>query len=88
MHDTSSTLLSDGIEAIRILTEQLEDAQWMPIEQRDAFVTTGIVLVHRIQKYDIGAFTDEEIMLINEGADHLNHHTREMFEGEQSEIDD
>ena len=79
MHDTSSTLLSDGIEAIRVLTEQLEDCEWMPIEQRDSFVTTGIVLVHRIQKYDIGAFSDDEIMLINECADLLNHHTREMF---------
>ena len=79
MHDTSSTLLSDGIEAIRVLTEQLEDSQWMPIEQLNEFVTTGIILVHRIQKYDIGAFSDDEIMLINECADHLNHHTREMF---------
>ena len=88
MHDTSSTLLSDGIEAIQTLTDQLQDADWMPVEQLNEFVTAGIILVHRIQKYDIGAFTDEEIMLINEGADHLNHHTREMFEGEQSEIDD
>ncbi len=79
MHDTSTTLLSDSLEAIRVLTEQLEDAEWMPIEQLDSFVTTGIILVHRIQKYDIGAFTDDEIMEINECADLLNHHTREMF---------
>ena len=79
MHDTSTTLLSEGIEAIRVLTEQLEDAEWMPIEQLDSFVTTGIILVHRIQKYDIGAFTDDEVMEINECADLLNHHTREMF---------
>ncbi len=79
MHDTSTTLLSDSLEAIRVLTEQLEDAEWMPIEQLDSFVTTGIILVHRIQKYDIGAFTDDEVMEINECADLLNHHTREMF---------
>ena len=79
MHDTSTTLLSDGIEAIRTLTEQLEDADWMPVEQLNEFVTTGIILVHRIQKYDIGAFTDDEVMEINECADLLNHHTREMF---------
>ena len=82
MHDTSTTLLSEGIEAIRVLTEQLEDAQWMPIEQLNEFVTTGIILVHRIQKYDIGAFSDDEIMEINECADLLNHHTREMFTDE------
>ena len=82
MHDTSTTLLSEGIEAIRVLTEQLEDAQWMPIEQLNEFVTTGIILVHRIQKYDIGAFTDDEVMEINECADLLNHHTREMFTDE------
>ena len=79
MHDTSTTLLSEGIEAIRVLTEQLEDADWMPVEQLNEFVTTGIILVHRIQKYDIGAFTDDEVMEINECADLLNHHTREMF---------
>ena len=82
MHDTSTTLLSDSLEAIRVLTEQLEDAEWMPIEQLDSFVTTGIILVHRIQKYDIGAFTDDEVMEINECADLLNHHTREMFTDE------
>ena len=79
MHRTTSTLLSDGIEAIAVLTEQLEDADWMPIEQLNEFVTSGIILVHRIQKYDIGNFTDQEVHLINECADHLNHHTREMF---------
>ena len=79
MHDTTTTTLSDSLEAIRILTEQLEDADWMPVEQLNEFVTTGIILVHRIQKYDIGAFTDDEVMEINECADLLNHHTRELF---------
>jgi len=82
MHDTTTTTLSDSLEAIRILTEQLEDADWMPVEQLNEFVTTGIILVHRIQKYDIGAFTDDEVMEINECADLLNHHTREMFTNE------
>ena len=78
MHDTTTTI-SDGISAIQILIDQLEDPQWMPIEQLDAFVTTGIILVHRIQKYDIGSFTDDEVHMINECADLLNQHTREMF---------
>ena len=78
MHDTTTTI-SDGISAIQILIDQLEDSQWMPIEQLDAFVTTGIILVHRIQKYDIGSFTDDEVHMINECADLLNQHTREMF---------
>jgi len=82
MHSTTTTTLSDGIEAILVLTEQLEDADWMPIEQLNEFVTTGIILVHRIQKYEEGHFTDDEIHLINECADHLNHHTREMFADE------
>ena len=82
MHDTTSTHLSDGIEAIAVLLEQLEDADWMPAEQLSSFVTTGILLVHRIQKYDVASFTDDEVMLINEWADHLNHHTREMFADE------
>ena len=81
MHDTTSTHLSDGIEAIAVLLEQLEDADWMPAEQLSSFVTTGILLVHRIQKYDVASFTDDEIHLINECADILNHHTRQMFEG-------
>ena len=81
MHHTSSTHLSDGVEAIAVLLEQLEDADWMPSEQLSSFVTTGILLVHRIQKYDIGSFTDDEIHLINECADVLNYHTRQMFEG-------
>ena len=81
MHRTTSTLLTDGIDAIRVLNEQLEDADWMPIEQLHTFVTAGIVLVHRIQLYDIGNFTDQEVMLINECADRLNHHTQEMVEG-------
>ena len=88
MHSTSTTVISDGISAIQILTEQLEDAQWMPIEQLDAFVTTGIILVHRIQTYDLGIFSDDEVHMINECADMLNYHTRQMFEGEQSEIDE
>ena len=78
MHDTTTTI-SDGISAIQILIDQLEDSQWMPIEQLDSFVTTGIILVHRIQKYDIGSFTDDEVHMINECADLLNQHTREMF---------
>jgi|TARA_R110000851_G_scaffold149719_3_gene290377 hypothetical protein len=87
MNDTT-TLLSDSIEAINLLISHLEDAEWMPIEQLDSYVATGIILVHRIQNYDIGAFTDDEIHLINECADMLNYHTRQMFEGEQSEIDE
>ena len=82
MDDTTSTHLSDVIEAIAVLLEQLEDADWMPAEQLSSFVTTGILLVHRIQKYDVASFTDDEVMLINECADHLNHHTREMFADE------
>ena len=81
MHHTSSTLLSDGIEAIRVILEQLEDAEWMPAEQLSSFIASGILLVHRIQKYDVASFTDDEVMLINECADILNHHTRQMFEG-------
>ena len=61
------------------IRDRLEDAQWMPVEQLNEFVTAGIILVHRIQKYDIGAFSDDEIMQINESADLLHHHTREMF---------
>ena len=88
MMNETTTLLSDSIEAITILSSQLEDAEWLPIEQLDALVTTGIILVHRIQKYDIGAFTEEEIHFINECSDMLTYHTRQMFESEQSEIDE
>ena len=88
MHSTTTTVISDGISAISILLEQLEDASWMPIEQLDAFVTTGIILVHRIQTYDLSIFSDDEVHMINECADMLNYHTRQMFEGEQSEIDE
>ncbi len=83
MHDTSSTLLSDGIQAVETLVEILHDAEWMPVEQLNSFVTQGIVLVHQMQEYDIASFTDDEIHLINECADVLNHHTRQMFEGIQ-----
>ena len=83
MHDTSSTLLSDGVQAVETLVEILHDAEWMPVEQLNSFVTQGIVLVHQMQEYDIASFTDDEIHLINECADVLNHHTRQMFEGIQ-----
>ena len=83
MHDTSSTLLSDGVQAVETLVEILHDADWMPVEQLNSFVTQGIVLVHQMQEYDIASFTDDEIHLINECADVLNHHTRQMFEGIQ-----
>ena len=83
MHDTSSTLLSDGVQAVETLVEILHDADWMPVEQLNSFVTQGIVLVHNMQEYDIASFTDDEIHLINECADVLNHHTRQMFEGIQ-----
>ena len=83
MHATSSTLLSDGVQAVETLVETLHDADWMPVEQLNSFVTQGIVLVHHMQEYDIASFTDDEIMLINECADVLNHHTRQLFEGIQ-----
>ena len=88
MHTTTTTLLSDGIEAIVMLRNHLEDAEWMPIEQLDSYIATGIILVHRIQEFEIDAFTTDEIHMINECADMLNYHTRQMFEGEQSEIDE
>ena len=83
MHHTSSTLLSDGVQAVETLVE-------MPVEQLNSFVTQGIVLVHRMQEYDVASYTDDEIHLINECADVLNHHTRQMFEGIQphDEIDE
>ena len=81
MHHTTSTLLSDGVQAVETLVETLHDADWMPVEQLNTFITQGIVLVHRIQEYDIASFTDDEIHLINECADLLNHHTRQLFEG-------
>ena len=83
MHDTSSTLLSDGVQAVETLVEILHDAEWMPVEQLNSFVTNGIVLLHRMQEYDVASYTDDEISLINECADVLNHHTRQMFEGIQ-----
>ena len=85
MHNTTTTLLSDGIEAIALLHSHLEDAEWMPIEQLDSYIATGIILVHRIQEFDIDAFTVEEIHLVNECADMLNYHTRQMFEVEEPE---
>ncbi len=83
MHHTSSTLLSDGVQAVETLVETLHDADWMPVEQLNSFVTQGIVLVHRMQEYDVASYTDDEIHLINECADILNHHTRHLFEGIQ-----
>lgn len=67
MHRTSSTDISDTINKLQQLVERLEDATWMPEEERFAAVCAGAIVTKTIQdSFDIGMFSEDEIELVNQ----------------------
>jgi len=67
MHRTSSTNISDTINKLQQLVERLQDARWMPEEERFATVCAGAIVTQSIQEdLDIGMFSEDEIELVNQ----------------------
>tara|TARA_Y100000310_G_scaffold322340_1_gene381261 strand:+ start:693 stop:968 length:276 start_codon:yes stop_codon:yes gene_type:complete len=73
MHRTTTTHLSDAVERVVELNNQLNDAEWTPIEQLLQTVVLGSVLIQGIidgtSKDD---FTSEEHTFIEQVIRRLN----------------
>ena len=73
MHRTTTTHLSDAIERVIDLDTQLNDAEWMPIEQQVQLCVLGSVVMQGIiDGTNPSEFTDEEQRFLEKTIERLN----------------
>ena len=73
MHRTTTTHLSDAIERVIELDTQLDDAEWMPIEQQVQLCVLGSVVMQGIlDRTNPSEFTEEEQTFLEKTIDRLN----------------
>ena len=73
MHRTTTTHLSDAIERVIDLDTQLNDVEWMPIEQQVQLCVLGSVVMQGIlDGTNPSEFTDEEHIFVEKTIDRLN----------------
>ena len=73
MHRTTTTHLSDAIERVIDLDTQLNDVEWMPIEQQVQLCVLGSVVMQGIiDGTNPSEFTEEESKLIENIIERLN----------------
>jgi len=81
-HPTTTFVLSDAIEALRISEERMQDP-FAPIEQMVGMLQATLAIVMRLTSgYDESNFTYEEIDLIHRVTTLASEITNEMFTGE------
>ena len=73
MHRTTTTHLSDAIERVIDLDTQLNDSEWMPIEQQVQLCVLGSVVMQGIiDGTNPSEFTDEEQRFLEKTIERLN----------------
>jgi len=73
MHRTTTTHLSDAIERVIDLDTQLNDVEWMPIEQQVQLCVLGSVVMQGIiDGTNPSEFTDEEHIFLEKTIERLN----------------
>ena len=80
MHRTTTTHLSDALERVIELDTQLDDAEWMPIEQQVQLCVLGSVVMQGIlDGTSPSEFTDEEHRFVERTIDRLNSIVEDMM---------
>ncbi len=73
MHRTTTTHLSDAIERVIDLDTQLNDVEWMPIEQQVQLCVLGSVVMQGIiDGTNPSEFTEEEQTFLEKTIERLN----------------
>ena len=80
MHRTTTTHLSNAIERVIELDTQLDDSEWMPIEQQVQLLVLGSVVMQGIiDGTNPTEFTDEEHMFLEKTIERLNYLVENMM---------
>ena len=88
MHRTTTTNLSNAIARVQELDTQLNDAEWMPIEQQVHCCVLGSVVMQGIlDATNPTEFTDEESKLIENVIERLNSIVEDMMLDSSSDSD-
>tara|TARA_Y100000310_G_C20566224_1_gene755627 strand:+ start:719 stop:994 length:276 start_codon:yes stop_codon:yes gene_type:complete len=88
MHRTTTTHLSNAIERVIELNTQLDDAEWMPIEQQIHTCVVGSALMQGlIDGTNIDDFTDEEYKMVLIVIERLNSIVENMMLDSSSDSD-
>ncbi len=82
-HHTSTFLLSDAIEALRISEERMHESSFMPFEQRLSMLQATVAIIIRLTNgYDESNFSDEEIDLVHRVSTLASNLTHEIYMGD------
>ena len=82
-HHTSTFLLSDAIEALRISEDRMRDSSFMPAEQMVDMLRATIAIVMALtSQHDEANFTDDEIDLVHRVTTTASNLTNEIFMGD------
>jgi len=88
MHRTTTTHLSDAIERVVDIDTQLNDVEWMPIEQQVHLCVMGSVVMQGIlDGTKPEEFTEEESKLIENVIERLNSIAENMMLDSNSDSD-
>ena len=88
MHKTSTTHLSDALERVIDLDGQLNDVQWMPIEQQLHMCVMGSVLMQGIlDGTNTDEYTIDEETLVESVVAKLNSIVENMMLDSNSDSD-
>lgn len=80
-HPTSTFILSDAIEALRISEERMQDP-FAPIEQMVGMLQSTLVIIMSLtSRYDESNFTDDEVDLVHRVTTLASDLTNEIFTG-------
>ncbi len=84
-HPTSTFVLSDAIEALRISEERMQDP-FAPIEQKVGMLQATLRIIMSLTgNYDESNFSDEEIDLVHRVTELASEITNEIFTGDTYE---
>ena len=88
MHRTTTTKLSDAMERVVELDTQMNDVDWMPIEQQLHLTVVGSALMQGIlDGTNSDEYTEEEYDLIENVVDRLNGIVENMMLDSNSDSD-
>ncbi len=73
MHKTTTLYISDSLEGLQELSNQLDESNWIPKEEMINLLNLGGMLVeHLSETYSTCFFTDDEVAFVNNLANKIN----------------
>ena len=86
MHKTTSLYITDSLEGLQELSNQMDKSDWLPREQMINLLSLGGMLVeHLSETYSTCFFTDDEVAFVNNLANRINSSFVELVSDENAD---